>query len=36
MNKHKQETQHLQHIFHFDDQNIEKICACLENGMYVI
>lgn len=36
MNKHKSETQKMQQIFHFDEQNIEKICASLESGMYHI
>lgn len=34
MDKHKPVTQKLQQIFHFDEHNIEKICASLENGMH--
>lgn len=34
MDKRKPEKQKLQQIFHYDDQNIEEICACLESGMY--
>lgn len=33
MDKPKPETQKLQQIFHFDEQNIEKICESLESGM---
>jgi hypothetical protein len=33
MDKYKLKTQKLQQIFHFDEQNIEKICTSLENGM---
>lgn len=35
MDKQKSETQKSeQRLFHFDERNIEQICASLENGMH--
>lgn len=36
MDKHTTETHTFQQIFHYTEQNIETICASLENGMYCV
>jgi len=36
MDKQKPETQISQKIFHYNEYNIEKVCASLENGKYLL